>query len=84
MYAFYNPTTKKYMYYYPYHYYDEICHSLDRDSTGILFVHHDRSVLQNIMDRYKDGYYGDGGTIRTIDVDHGLLDGFEIIQLGHI
>ena len=84
MFAFYNPETKKYMHYYPYHYYEEIIHSLDRDSDELLFVHADRSVLEKILTSYQAGNYGDGGSIRFIEVDMGFLDGFEIVELKHV
>lgn len=84
MYAFYNPETQKYMYYYPYTSYDEgVIHSLDRDSTELLFVHHNRQVLEAILDNYKNPQHGGGTgfTIETVEVDRGILDGFEIVQL---
>lgn len=82
MYAFYNPETQKYMYYYPYTCYDEgLLHSLDTDSTELLFIHHNRQVLEAILDNYKNRNYGSGNTLETVQVDIGQLDGFEIVQL---
>lgn len=83
MFAFYNPETKKYMHYYPYHYQEEIIHSLDRDSTEIVFTHLDRSVLERILNDYKERRGGEGYSIRFVEVDNGLLDGFEIVELKH-
>lgn len=83
MFAFYNPETQKYMHYYPYHYHDDIIHSLDRDSTEIVFTHLDRSVLEKILQEYKEGRGSEGYSIRFIEVDVGFLDGFEIVELKH-
>lgn len=83
MFAFYNPETKKYMHFYPYHYHDGIIHSLDRDSTEMVFTHLDRSVLEKILQDYKEGRSGEGYSFRFIEVDNGFLDGFEIVELKH-
>lgn len=84
MYAFYNKEKECYMYYYPYTTYDEgVIHCLDTDSTELLYVHHNRQVLEGILDNYKNPKHdgGTGFTIESVEVEHGMLDGFEIVEL---
>lgn len=85
MFAFYNPETNKYMHYYPYYdsWGESVEHTLDRDSTEIVFVHQNRTVLENILSNYHQCNFGDGSNITSIEVEHGFLDGFEIVELKH-
>lgn len=81
MYAFYNRSTDKYLYYVCWDYYGERMHCLEKDGS-MFFTYHNRETLQRILNNHNAGYCGDGESIENIECEVGLLKGFEIVELG--